>query len=313
MNILARVTIVGFIALHFCVQAADSELGYTFEERMIENREGMQLHTTYMRPHNALPSEPVILWLHGLGQHTLRDKAVMEYMARHGIASVGFDARGHGKSEGYRGYVESKDVWVADLEDVYAYYKSVLGSTIILVGHSAGTFIIMRYIQQHERSIPVTAAILSAPVLDVNKEKYTWYKYAVAGPVAYLFPYLNIPHEKSDKDALLFTKDQAMIEADKQDPYVLMHANIHTLVMIFWTFAEYFDNSQRMNVPTHIFTAGDEFMIDNEATERFYTHLPDELEKSYKKFEGMRHTLFRDVERDQVFDRMIEIIKKYTV
>lgn len=303
------------VAVLWCASSAATEQqaasGFSFEERMITNRDGMQLHTVYMRPEQPAAGAPIIFWLHGLGQHTLRDKPIMEYMAHHGIASVGFDARGHGKSDGPRGYIESKDTWIADLEDVYSYYESVVGKQLFLLAHSAGTLIIMRYLQQQERLMPITAAFVSAPVVRLNAKKFVWYQYPVVRAINAVNPLFTIAHAKQDADALLYTKDLSMIAADKQDPYILGHVNIHSLEVFFGHLDSDFKNIHMITTPLHIFLAGDDFLLDNAGTNRLYSHLPDELEKSIELFEGMRHTLFRDLEREQVFQKIVEHIQHH--
>ena len=66
-----------------------------------------------------LPSnEPkaVLLVAHGLAEHSGRYINIVNHFVPKGYAVYGFDQRGHGKSQGQRGYVERFSHFVSDLK-----------------------------------------------------------------------------------------------------------------------------------------------------------------------------------------------------
>src|SRR3954469_24151488 len=53
--------------------------------------------------------------LHGYGDHCGRYEHFYQWMAQRGVACFGFDFRGHGRSEGKRGFVARWEEYLDDL------------------------------------------------------------------------------------------------------------------------------------------------------------------------------------------------------
>lgn len=68
-------------------------------------------------------------------------------LAQNGITFVGFDQRGHGRSEGERGYIDDMEVVFKDarifIGNVFAMYPNV---PIFLMGHGFGSVLSMHII-----------------------------------------------------------------------------------------------------------------------------------------------------------------------
>ena len=65
-----------------------------------------------------LPSnefKAILLIVHGLAEHSGRYTNLVNYFVPRGYAVYGFDQRGHGKSDGLRGYVDKFSNFVNDL------------------------------------------------------------------------------------------------------------------------------------------------------------------------------------------------------
>src|SRR5947207_165324 len=78
--------------------------------------------------------------LHGYGDHCGRYEHFYQWMANRGVASCAFDFRGHGRSEGKRGFVAR---WQEYLDDLKVFLQQPEmsardGPPVFLVGHSHG-------------------------------------------------------------------------------------------------------------------------------------------------------------------------------
>ena len=93
------------------------------------------LHGELILPEGKSPFPGAVL-CHGLGadHRSMRPSALR--LARHGIATLSFDFRGHGKSEGLVDGNEAKDV-IAALERLF-HHPKIDPQRIALVGHSMG-------------------------------------------------------------------------------------------------------------------------------------------------------------------------------
>ena len=87
----------------------------------------------------------VIQLLHGLGEHIRRYERFARVAVGRGYAVYGHDHRGHGLSEGERGYFADENGWHKVVEDVRVvndHIRSAYDSKpVFLVAHSMGSFI----------------------------------------------------------------------------------------------------------------------------------------------------------------------------
>ena len=87
----------------------------------------------------------VIQMLHGLGEHIGRYERFAHAAVARGFVVYGHDHRGHGRSEGERGYFADEQGWHKVVEDVRIVNEHIAhaqaGKPVIMLGHSMGSFI----------------------------------------------------------------------------------------------------------------------------------------------------------------------------
>jgi alpha-beta hydrolase superfamily lysophospholipase len=88
----------------------------------------------------------ILALVHGLGGHSGLYKTIVEYLLPKGYAVYGFDLRGHGRSAGQRGYINT---WAEFRDDLQTFLKLIQqqqpGYPIFLLGHSMGGVIALDY------------------------------------------------------------------------------------------------------------------------------------------------------------------------
>ncbi len=109
----------------------------------------------------------ILLVVHGLAEHSGRYSNLVNYFVPRGYGVYGYDQRGHGKSDGLRGYVDRFSYFVDDLD---IFLRLVHGrhhdAKIFLVGHSIGGTIATAYTilrQDGFDGLILTGATLSTP------------------------------------------------------------------------------------------------------------------------------------------------------
>lgn len=111
-------------------------------------------------------SDNIMILIHGSGSESRYLKKLSLAIANSQNATVITpDLRGHGKSEGVRGDIDYVGQLGDDIEDLIRYSKKHIGAKkIILVGHSSGGGLVLRYIgnSQHAK---IDKAILLSPYL----------------------------------------------------------------------------------------------------------------------------------------------------
>ena len=87
----------------------------------------------------------VVQILHGLGEHIGRYERFAHAAVARGFVVFGHDHRGHGRSEGERGYFADEDGWQKVVEDVRLVNDHIREAQatkpVIMLGHSMGSFI----------------------------------------------------------------------------------------------------------------------------------------------------------------------------
>lgn len=98
--------------------------------------------------------------MHGMAEHIGRYEEFMIYLVGKGFAVSGHDHRGHGETAalngklGYFGDSVGFDRLVEDAHEIIQYYKDEFKApSVILFGHSMGSFIARRYVQNYGTQI----------------------------------------------------------------------------------------------------------------------------------------------------------------
>ena len=126
----------------------------------LTSRDGTRLHSRTWSP-TAAPRGSILL-VHGYGEHIGRYDHVGEALVGAGFQVLGLDLRGHGKSDGRRGFIRRFDDY---LDDVAALATAAAASPRphFLVGHSLGGLVALHYALQH--SDQLDGLVLSSPYL----------------------------------------------------------------------------------------------------------------------------------------------------
>lgn len=97
-----------------------------------------------------LPGTPkaFVLIVHGFGEHSGRYGNVVDTLVPRDFGVYALDHRGHGRSQGLQGHVDSFHDYVEDVRNFFtAVVQPAAGETpIFLLGHSMGSIIAMNYV-----------------------------------------------------------------------------------------------------------------------------------------------------------------------
>src|SRR4051812_22067764 len=114
-------------------------------EGKIRGYDGIDLFEQTWRPEG--PVRGVVALVHGIGEHSGRYGYLVQRLTAAGFAVAAFDNRGHGRSAGQRGHIDS---WADYREDVHMFLRYVQatspGRPVFLYGHSLGALIVTDYV-----------------------------------------------------------------------------------------------------------------------------------------------------------------------
>jgi lysophospholipase len=236
----------------------------------------------------------IVVVTHGYAEHCGRYREVAHVIVDAGWAAMTYDCRGHGKSPGERGYIDSFETYVSDLHAIIAAARQLVpGVPVVLLGHSHGSLITLRALAGTNPP-DVKAAIVSSPYLAIKLAVPSWKK-LLARVASRLAPKLAQPNgikaehltddmakrAEHDADPLNFpiATSRWFVESSDAQDYVLAHAD-------------------RIRVPTTWLVGADDPLTD---PARSRTVAAKVKGATYHDLPGMKHEVFNEVERGKVF------------
>lgn len=246
-----------------------------------------------------------VIVTHGLAEHSECYHPLAKTLADDGWLVYGWDLRGHGKSEGKRGYVKDVSQFKDDLE---VFHKLVVkqskSENLIFFGHSTGGMITIDFLESHD--VPCTAAVLSSPALGLTA-KVPKIKEALAHFAVKFLPTLTMHNEIKYSD---LSHDEAMLKSYAAD--TLRHDKISS--GLFLTMVENFPKlqagAQKLKMPVLMQLAGDDRLVSTEAAREFFEKLPNKKNKLYTYAESF-HEVYNDHERAEVIADLKKFINPY--
>lgn len=132
-------------------------------EGYFEGARGTHLFAQSWMP--ARSPRALLAIVHGVTEHSDRYANLVHPMIEADIGVAAFDLRGHGRSRGRRGHVESWRDYLGDLERFLRHAKGQFADQpVYLYGHSLGSLIALGYVMEQPPS--VAGVIVSGTAVD---------------------------------------------------------------------------------------------------------------------------------------------------
>ncbi len=258
------------------------------------------------------PSFKVLLVVHGLGEHAGRYLHFPHYLQTTVGSVCCLDHRGHGRSEGPRGHVDSFDQYTSDvalaIQRLDEIFQVQFGrSEIHLLGHSLGGLIALRTLHLWP-DLPVFSATFSAPLLGV-KLPVPWVKKTLGQILSKFWGSFQM---SSELDAALLSHDPNVTKAYRSDYWVHQKITPRFFTEMTAAMADTLSRSSGLKVPAQFLVPMQDQIVDSEMTIQYFEklQLKDKRLKTYPEF---FHEPFNEVGKDQVFEDLKQWIQIHTM
>lgn len=235
----------------------------------------------------------VVAFVHGMGEHGARYAPIAEVFAAAGMASMAYDRRGHGRSEGKRGHTISFAAFIAEIKVLITQAKAAYpGIPVFLYGHSMGGNLVLNYlIEEH---VEVDGVIASAPWIDLAF-KPSPIKLQMGKLVRSLLPGISM---KNDLNPEHISRDPAEVQAYINDPLVHDQITPNTGVFMLNKAEELQSFSGEIKVPLLIMHGTADKVISYDAAKAFSERVTGPV--AFKTWEGGYHEIHHDPNKAEV-------------
>ena len=269
----------------------------TTEEGTVDSADGTRLA---YRAWPATGASITFAVVHGLGEHSGRYERFALGMATFGMATYALDLRGHGKSPGARGYVDSWAQWVDDAAGFIAHVQSETNhGEVVPLGHSFGGVAMLSTVRSGKLK-GIRRFVLSSPALRLKASVPAW-KTGAAGLMSRIAPRLALDNEV---DAGTVSRIPEVVTAYRSDP--LVHRKISSRLYSEWRRAaeDNLQNAADLTLPFLILAGTDDRLIDPAGSQELHARTPGKSE--LRMLEGRYHEPFNDLGSDEVFAAIAE-------
>jgi acylglycerol lipase len=258
----------------------DTESVNIHTESTWKTPDGVTLFWQEWKPQTA-PKACVVI-VHGIGEHSGRYQHVAEYFNKSGYAVLGFDHRGHGRSEGARGYFgydQATGDIVHFVDDMAAQYS---GKPVILYGHSLGGALVLYY--GFTQKMHVKAVVCTSPGLD-TAQPLPAAKLFLARLMSKVYPAMQM---KNDLDISGVSRDPEVPKRYMADQ--LNHPYVTALLgMDLITKGQWMQKQTSFPVPLLLLQGGADRIVNAKATQTLAKNLGDHVE--FHLLDGHYHEL----------------------
>ncbi|MBC7741803.1 MAG: lysophospholipase [Bdellovibrionaceae bacterium] len=278
---------------------------YQQSESFFKGNDGIKL---FLQKWIAPNAKGTILITHGQAEHSDCYQRLVEGFDNQKWNFIAWDLRGHGRSDGLRGYANHFDDYILDFQmftDACLQLPEVKNRPVVLLGHSMGGLVQTCSLLEKNYA-EASAQVLSSPLFGVAVDVPAW-KDTGATFLNLLLPKLTLGNEiKSDQ----LTSDLDIIREYEQDPY--RHNRISSSVYVGFKreFPKILNRAEEITLPTLLHISDQDPVVSTESALKFFDRLGSP-HKTLKIFKGGKHELYNDTMRAEVYQTVIQFLKPF--
>ena len=220
----------------------------------------------------------------------------------------GLDARGHGLSQGTRGFVGAPEQVAADVGAMVSRVrKRTPAAKIFMLGDSMGADFVLNYIR-HDGTI--SGLILFALALNLHASQFfspdsvRLSPYLVFG---YRKPVISLVGKRLDES----TRDEKFIIARRIDPLAYKNVSFGYLVDVQrLVFGWRSRIAPRVHAPVLLIKGGQDRVVSHEECEAFYQQCAA-ADKRFTVYPDVKHTMLWDPETPEVLEQVKRWIEEH--
>ncbi|GAB4331925.1 MAG: alpha/beta hydrolase [Flammeovirgaceae bacterium] len=241
--------------------------------------------------------------IHGFGEHIGRYEHVATFLNLKNIGLIGFDLRGHGKSEGRRGIIPNYEALMQNIGEFLALTQHKFPDVpLILYGHSMGGNLALSYVLRYKPTIK--AAIITSPWIRLTHEAPFW-KVFLGKMIAQVYStYTDVASLNPDH----LSRDLSVGKAYVADKLVHNRMGVTLFLAVEDAGEQILQNAKELQIPVLLMHGSDDQITSPNASQLFKEYAGSLVE--FVLWKDARHELQNEINKEEVIGKMIEWIDK---
>lgn len=254
----------------------------------------LKIGGTYVREWKNPGNKANLVIIHGVGEHSGRYKHVADYFTDREINVYTGDLIGHGRSDGPRVYIRSAEDYLSNVR--FLVNRVDDDKPIFILGHSMGGFIVLYY-GIRDQDPRVKGIIATSPYIKAKLAIPKW-KVLAGKAMGRLAPGFRL---ENGIGIDTICRDKAVCRAYGQDELNCPTVTAGWFVALEKARRELCRNAAGFYYPCFILQAGEDLIVDPEATGRFFESLQVE-DKTLKLYDGFYHEILNDPGKEEAME-----------
>jgi alpha-beta hydrolase superfamily lysophospholipase len=240
----------------------------------------------------------VLLLVHGLAEHGGRYAEMAAFFTARQCAVFTIDHIGHGLSGGQRCHADSFDDFLQPLSQLLSQIQQQYpAKPVFIIGHSMGGLISARFLIDHQQQL--AGCVLSGAALDFSD---------AVGPlqaqlvrlISKLFPTFGA----MQLDATLICRDQAVVQAYRDDPLVHSGKVSARLIAELLKTAQYVNNNAAsISLPLLVLHGAEDALTSVKGSQSFFENVSS-TDKKLHIYDELFHEIFNETTKLEIFEEI---------
>jgi acylglycerol lipase len=259
----------------------------------INGKDNIRIHIKKLVPEN---SQRILIVFHGVCEHAGRYNNFIDYFVKRQNTIYIADHRGHGKSEGTRGYIEDFNLYSEDALEVIRFVNKSESKTKFIIAHSLGALVTTyTYLKNKAEFKNIAGFVFSSPAYKLIDFPDFIESAVLSITKRIKNKFFTLPISPS-----LFINDLEEVKKYKNDPLVIKKVtpSMYRETLKGIHFCE--ENIEGLTKPILLLLGAKDNIINHETILNQYLHMKS-MDKEKKIYLNSNHELFNDLYRNQIF------------
>jgi len=276
----------------------DNASSRPMEELYFTTHDEVELYYRHWPAVTVSPKGAIVLFHRG-HEHSGRVAHIVEELRLPDYAFFAWDARGHGRSPGQRGFSPSFATSVRDVQSFIQHIVAkhgIMERNIAVIAQSVGAVLVATW--AHDYAPKIRCMVLASPAFKVK----LYVPLARLG-IRIMQAYRGYFFVNSYVKAKFLSHDPERIASFEADPLITRPIASNILLALYETAERVVDDAVAITIPTQLLISGADWVVHHTPQHRFFERLGSS-DKERHVLDGFYHDTLGERDRAPVMERM---------